>query len=283
MVVEAINLMKRLELKVGYLNLLLIIFLFSLLILSCKVKQSKNIADNKLSNEVSFIDSVFSNEIPFRSLKLENAIIRIEHDGHLRTLKTELVTKIDSFIQISVLTKLGIEVAKFIAFNDYILLIDNSEKSIYKVDYKNFSNKLGINLTYSDIIKLILGYPAKISRSNIMSNNSTISYINNNMIQFEVIQNEKLDILETKFIFINEFELPKGLLMNTLIKNENKEELFTAYYHRREDQNKFIPQRINLKFFYESKPIELDIVHKKLIFDRKVEFNIDSTFNHKSF
>jgi len=275
--------MKRLELKVGYLNLLLIIFLFSLLILSCKVKQSKNIADNKLSNEVSFIDSVFSNEIPFRSLKLENAIIRIEHDGHLRTLKTELVTKIDSFIQISVLTKLGIEVAKFIAFNDYILLIDNSEKSIYKVDYKNFSNKLGINLTYSDIIKLILGYPAKISRSNIMSNNSTISYINNNMIQFEVIQNEKLDILETKFIFINEFELPKGLLMNTLIKNENKEELFTAYYHRREDQNKFIPQRINLKFFYESKPIELDIVHKKLIFDRKVEFNIDSTFNHKSF
>jgi len=283
LVVEAINLMKRLELKVGYLNLLLIIFLFSLLILSCKVKQSKNIADNKLSNEVSFIDSVFSNEIPFRSLKLENAIIRIEHDGHLRTLKTELVTKIDSFIQISVLTKLGIEVAKFIAFNDYILLIDNSEKSIYKVDYKNFSNKLGINLTYSDIIKLILGYPAKISRSNIMSNNSTISYINNNMIQFEVIQNEKLDILETKFIFINEFELPKGLLMNTLIKNENKEELFTAYYHRREDQNKFIPQRINLKFFYESKPIELDIVHKKLIFDRKVEFNIDSTFNHKSF
>jgi len=280
--VEAINLMKKLGLKGGYLNFLITILFFTLLTQSCKVKQSKNNVEYKQFNEISFIDSISKRVIPFNSIILENAIIRIEHDGHLRSLKTELVSKIDSFLQISVFTKLGIEVAKLIAFNDYILLIDNPEKSIYKADYEELSNKLGINLTYNDIIKLIFGYPYKISTENKISCNKTISYNQNSMVKIEFMQKEKLDTLETTFFYINEFDLPKGLLVNAIIKNKSNEDLFTAYYNKREDHNKYLPQRINLKFLYESKEIELDFELKKLLFDNKVFFSIDSTFIHKS-
>lgn len=270
--------MKRLEQIIGFHSIIAVFAMVIFTIFSCSVYKMQE-SNNTISfDRDNVLDSLSNYVIPFKSVYIDKAKIRIDYNGQLRTLKATIETEIDSFFSLSIHTSLGQEVANFIALKNKVFLVDFSEKSIYNVDYNVLSEKIGYPITFSRIIDIFLGLPPK----HFMKNDKivTAEYISNKKEFFSFSYGDTSFVRgETRSYYYNyNFFVKSRRLNSSSYINEKDEKIISNEYTFNSDFRNIIPLIINSHFFYKLQPFEIEIYYKSVLLNTDVSYSINTDF-----
>jgi hypothetical protein len=273
--------MKKLDQRSGYLKLGTLVISILLILFGCAIKRVSQSTSFELSKGEFFFDSIRKVDLPIKKLEIEKAKIRIDYGGQLRTLKTYLAVDVDSFLYLKITTPIGIEVANFLAFPQFILLIDNPEKTVYKSDYNSLSIKLGFPITFNDIVRIFLGFPSHLNMAEVSDVKSTKSDTNLNTFFIELFYNYNKDTFITKYSNVYEYSFPLYCFLSSEIVNNENSSLISSQYTRKPEFSSILPQRVFFSFQFNEKPIEVELNYRSFKFDGEVSYRVDSTFQSK--
>ncbi|WP_251621275.1 DUF4292 domain-containing protein [Odoribacter lunatus] len=127
-----------------------------LCVTSCKVSEKiasrqevPNITEGKL------LKNIYENELVYNSLYAKKVDISLTGNGKKDNLKAVLKVKKDSFIWISLVAPLGIEVARVLLTQDSIKFVNSFNKKYFFTDYQFFYDKFDVQINFDCFQKLL--------------------------------------------------------------------------------------------------------------------------------
>lgn len=131
-------------------KILLFILLLCVCLFSCRsVKQIPVKLDIPNITEGKLLKNIHTAEPAFQTLYAKRMDVSVTQNDKTNSLRASMKIQRDSFIQISVSLPLGIEVGRILLTRDSIKFMDSFHKKYFLADYRYFSEKFDVNLTYS--------------------------------------------------------------------------------------------------------------------------------------
>lgn len=222
---------------------LLYFLILSLLLVSCKTKQSlvnNEPIDKKITE---LIDNTQKASPVFKTANVSKMSIALKLNNKNYNVGANCKIISDSIIQVSIQPMFGVEFFKAEFFTDSIKIYDKLNRRLYATDYLTLQNKTGLNISYFDVQSLISNNYFTFGTGKIPSKNVMKTKPDENDIIFVS------DKVKQESSINSQFRIEKTVI-NTL--NE-KYRLQTDYSNFETMSNVVFPQKINFQFNSNSK------------------------------
>ncbi len=227
---------------------LLATLLFFFMLYACKTPTNLE-TRNITPVSIEYVDSLKYSSLTEKEIFIPKTTFRLDHNGHLRTLKAELYNFIDSLTIIELSMPIGAKVARVQFESDSIYFFDYQEKVGYAFDYLYLSTAIGLPIDYKGIEKMLYGY----HRHNYFKfsyDNATSEVFNSPKIT-QAILSVSQDNCKAKSIHFTYKHVNKRLNNYTIYTDEN-EYLFSISYKWGDNNKSALPQRVQIDFnFFE--------------------------------
>lgn len=277
--------------RVKYILLLVV----CLSVMSCRtVRQIVVKKDFPAITENKLLRNIESNELAYNTLYAKRVDVLLTNGKSNNSFKASLKIRRDSFIQISVIAPLGIEIARGLLTNDSIKFIDVFHKKYFIADYNYFYDKFDARINYSCIQKILTntffnfevcgGGKGKKYKLDRVDSGYELSTIEEKALSRKIKKLYKKRRKNKDFILILQKILidPQTFRPLTMSVEDVEEEMGVGvkYEHFKDVSGKMFPEKIVFDLFSDHNKTSLELKFQKVEFDVPVElkFKISSKY-----
>ena len=242
-------------------NSLILFAVAILLVTSCKSNRSLVKTDVKSENQAAqLIDNIIKAQAKFNTANISKMSLEFTLNERATNVSASCKIKTDSAIFISIQPFMGIEVFKVELTKENIVIVDKMNRRYYQTNYNFLSDKLGMNLNYSNLQALLLCQFFCIGSSTLKSdsckllNPQTLIFENGNLTQSTEVGTT--------------FNINKVVLKD----NTNGYELATNYSEYKIINTTYFPQKIALNAISEKTKASCNLSILKVEFNTEVNF-----------
>ncbi len=228
------------------LPLLATTFVIFIMLQACKVPKSIE-TRNLAPVSISYIDSLKYAELAEKEIFIPKTTFRLDHNGHLRTLKSEIFNIIDSLTIIELSMPIGAKVARVQFEKDSIFFFDYQDKKGYTFDYLYLSSAIGLPINYQGIEKMLCGYHDH-KYFKFSFDNETSEVFKSPKITQAILSISQDDCFAKSVHFT--YQHVNELLNYYTIYTDENDYLLSISYKWGENKNSILPERVQIDFNY---------------------------------